>query len=290
MLSLTNNFLAVDLLNPADSADRARLGTRYCWGGYVWQVHDRQAGPLLTGPEWPHPAPTPFNGQGLPESFRHSERGSEQPLILEDGRGFIIGIGEVAPNDAGEPAVTQPCQWTVTRSPAAMDFFTVQSGNNYGCRVTRRIALEGRTLTSFTKVLNTGTRPLPLHWFAHPFFALTDGLITCGLPRSWEMAENPGFAFDGEHRLFLQRRFTHKNDGHFQLLQVGARTPLRAALSHPLLSKVFFTTDFTPDECPVWGNSNTWSIEPYITTELAPGANRAWNLTYEFGAVTGASA
>lgn len=290
MLSLTNNFLAVDLLNPADSADRARLGTRYCWGGYVWQVHDRQAGPLLTGPEWPHPTPTPFNGQGLPESFRHSERGSEQPLILENGRGFIIGIGEVAPNDAGDPAVTRPCQWTVTRSPAAIDFFTVQSGNNYGCRLTRRIALEGRTLTSSTKLANTGTRPLPLHWFAHPFFALTDGLIACGLPRSWEMAENPGFAFDGEHRLVSKRRFTHQDDGHFQLLQVGAKTPLRAALSHPLLSKVFFTADFTPDECPVWGNSNTWSIEPYITTELAPGASRAWNLTYEFGAITGAPA
>jgi hypothetical protein len=33
----------------------------------------------------------------------------------------------------------------------------------------------------------------------------------------------------------------------------------------------------------VWGNSNTWSIEPYITSELAAGATRTWTLRYEFG-------
>lgn len=286
MLSLTANSLAVELLNPADSGDRARLGTRYCWGGYIWQVHDRDVGPLLTGPEWPSPTPTPFNGQGLPESFRHTEFGTERPLMLEDGRGFILGIGEVAPGDDGKPMVTKPCQWTVTRSAAAMDFYTVQTGGPFGCRLSRRVAIEGRSLTSYTKVINTGTKPLPVHWFAHPFFALTDGVLTCGLPRSWDMAENPGYVFDGERRLTFQRRFKNKDDGHFQQLVVGSRTPLRAAVSHPRLSKVFFSTDFTPDSCPVWGNSNTWSIEPYITAELAPGATRAWTLTYEFGVAT----
>lgn len=286
MLTLSLNTLAVELLNPADSADRARLGTRYCWGGYIWQVHDQDAGPLLTGPEWPSPKPTPFNGQGLPESFRHTEFGTERPLMLENGRGFILGVGEVAPGEDEKPVVTKPCSWSVTRSAAAIDFYTVQTGGPYGCRLSRRVALEGRALTSYTKVINTGSRPLPVHWFAHPFFALTDGLINCGLPRSWDMAENPGFAFDADHRLGLLRKFKHQDDGHFQPLTVGAKTPLRAALSHPRLSKVFFSTDFTPDSCPVWGNSNTWSIEPYITMDLAPGATRAWTLTYEFGAVT----
>ena len=285
MLSLAHNSLTVELLNPADSADRARLGTRYCWGGYIWQVQDQDAGPLLAGPEYPAPAPTPFNGQGAPESFRHTELGTDRPLILEDGRGFIIGIGEVAPGD-DQPIVTKPCQWTVTRSAAAMDFYTVQTGGAHGCRLSRRIALEGRSLTSFTKIINTGSKPLPVHWFAHPFFALTAGLITCGLPRSWDMADNPGFGFDGERRLISKRVFKNKTDGHFQPLIVGPKTPLRAALSHPRLSKVFFSTDFTPDSCPVWGNSNTCSIEPYIIADLAPGSTRSWTLTYEFGAVT----
>ncbi|MEO6874380.1 MAG: hypothetical protein ABI222_06115 [Opitutaceae bacterium] len=285
MLTLTQNSLAVELLNPADSADRARMGTRFCWGGYIWQVHDQHAGPLLTGPDWPD-APTPFNGQGLPESFRHAELGTNKPLILENGRGFILGIGEVAPGNDDEPVVTKPCQWSVTRSAAAIDFYTVQAGGQYGARLSRRIALEGRSLTSFTKIINTGTRPLPVHWFAHPFFALTDGVLTCGLPRSWDMVENPGYVFDAERRIAFKRVFKNKLDGHFQPLIVGPKTPLRASLSHPRLSKIFFSTDFTPDSCPIWGNSTTWSIEPYITIALAPGATRSWTLTYEFGVAT----
>ena len=285
MLTLSLNSLSVDLLNPADARDRSRMGTRYCWGGYIWQVNDEHAGPLLAGGEWPNPTPTPFNGQGAPESFRHAEHGTDRPLILEDGRGFIIGVGEVAPGLNDELMVTKPCSWSVTRSAAAIDFYTVQAGGKYGCRLSRRIALEGRSLISYTKIINTGTVPLPVHWFAHPFFALTDGLISCGLPRSWDIPPNPGFAFDHERRLGMLRRFKDIHDGHFQQLIVGPKTPLRASVSHPRLSKLFFSTDFTPDSCPVWGNSNTWSIEPYITTDLAPGATRAWTLTYEFGAV-----
>jgi hypothetical protein len=285
MLTLSFNSLSVDLLNPADARDRSRMGTRFCWGGYIWQVTDQQAGPLLTGPDWPDD-PSPFNGQGAPESFRHAEFGTNRPLMLEDGRGFIIGIGEVAPGLNDELMVTKPCSWSVTRSAAAIDFYTVQTGGAYGCRLSRRIALEGRSVISYTKIVNTGTRPLPVHWFAHPFFALTHGLISCGIPRSWDMAPNEGFGFDAERRIGMLRHFKTKTDGHFQQLIVGPKTPLRASVSHPRLSKLFFSTDFTPDSCPIWGNSNTWSIEPYIVTELAPGASRAWTLTYEFGAVT----
>ena len=285
MLSLSLNSLTVDILNPADARDRARMGSRYCWGGYIWQMHDEHAGPLLTGPDWPD-APTVFNGQGAPESFRHAEFGTNRPLMLENGKGFIIGIGEVAPNDEGEPQVTKPCSWSVTRSAAAIDFYTVLTWGAYGCRLSRRVALEGRSVISYTKIINTGTRPLPVHWFAHPFFALTSGLISCGIPRSWDMAPNEGFGFDAERRIGMLRHFKNKLDGHFQQLIVGPKTPLRASVSHPRLSKLFFSTDFTPDACPIWGNSNTWSIEPYILTELAPGASRAWTLTYEFGAVT----
>ncbi|MBP6508489.1 MAG: hypothetical protein KA257_13065 [Opitutaceae bacterium] len=285
MLTLAHDALTVTLLDPGAAADRPRLGTRYCWGGYIWQVTDAQAGPLVTGPEWPETNPLPFNGQGLPESFRHAEFGTGRPLLLENGRGFIIGIGEVAPDASGALAVTQPCPWTLTRSADAIDFCTAQSGLGYGCQLTRRIALAGRTLSSTTSLTNTGDRPLPLHWFAHPFFALTDRLLTCGLPANWGMAENIGYAFAAPHRLAFKRRFLHKDDGHFEKLLIGENTPLHAALSHPQLAGIVFSTDFTPDLCPVWGNSNTWSIEPYIQSELAPGATRAWTLRYEFGPV-----
>jgi hypothetical protein len=281
MLSLANETLRVELLDPADATDRARLGIRYAWGGYIWQVHDAAAGPLLTGPEWPVDRPIPFNGQGLPESFRHAEFGTGRPLILEDRRGFIIGIGDVAPNMAGELAVTTPCAWHLTRAPDAIEFCTSQSGHAHACQLTRRVALAGRTLTSSTQLTNTGHRPLPLHWFAHPFFALTDRLLTCELPADWGMAENIGYALDARNRLSFKRRFLHRDDGHFEPLRVGP-SPLRAVISHPRLAHVVFSTDFVPDTCPVWGNSNTWSIEPYIQSELAPGASRAWTLRYEF--------
>ena len=80
MLHLANAELTVDLLDPV--AEHAHLGPRFCWGGYIWQIHDQHVGDLLTGPEWPKPDPVPRNGQGLPESFRHSTM-TGQPLLWD---------------------------------------------------------------------------------------------------------------------------------------------------------------------------------------------------------------
>ena len=283
MLRLSNSELAVDLLDPADPVDRAHQGIRFCWGGYVWQVTDARQGPLLAGPQWPKPDPLPFNGQGLPESFRHAEFGTNRPLMLRDGRGWIIGIGHVAPGADGKLAVTLPCLWHLTTTPTAIEFCTAQSGDGFGSQLTRNVALRGRTLVSSTQLTNTGEKPLPLHWFAHPFFALTDRLLTCDLPAGYGMPENPGYALDAKNRLSFKRRFDGEFDGHFQPLQIAPGQPLSVRLSHPSLAHLTFTADFTPNFCPVWGNGNTWSIEPYLQTELAPGATSTWTLRYEFG-------
>ena len=284
MLHLTNAALTVDLLDHTDPAERPLQGVRYGWGGYVWQVRDHRGAPLLTGPEWPKPDPNPHNGQGLPESFRHTDFHTQQPLMLRHGRGWIMGIGEVAPGPDGKPAVTAPCAWPIARAADALTFTTAQSGDGFAADLTRRIALDGRTLTSSSAVTNTGERPLPLHWFAHPFFALSDRLITCDLPAGTGIAENVGYVIDAGHRLTLKRRFTGVFDGHFEQLALPPGQPLRARLSHPLLEEIVFTADFAPDLCPVWGNAHTWSIEPYLMTTLAPGATRRWSLRYEFGA------
>lgn len=285
MLSLSNPDLTVTLIDPAASADQARMGTRYAWGGYIWQVTDAKAGPLLAGPEWPHPTPSAFNGQGLPESFRHAEFGTNRPLMLENGRGFILGIGEVAPGPDGKISVTQPCPWAITPSPGSLEFCTEQSGNGYAAQLIRNVSLEDRTVISTTRLTNTGKRLLPLHWFAHPFFALEDRLLTCGLPKDFGMNDNAGYFFDEQHRLTFKRRFVNIDDGHFEKLFIPAGQSLRAELSHVKLESITFTTDFTPDMLPVWGNDATWSIEPYITTDLEAGSARAWTLRYEFGPV-----
>jgi hypothetical protein len=281
MLHLANRELTLDLLDPAAPADAERQGTRVWWGGYIWQIRDHATTTLLAGPEWPNANPIPFNGQGLPESFRHAELGTGRPLLLQDNSGFIIGVGDVANGPQGL-AVTTPARWEVAHHADALEFTTTQQNARHAIALTRHIALAGRTVTSTTRLTNRGADAIPLHWFAHPFFALTDRLLTCELPRSYAMAENPGYALDAAHRLTFKRRFLHKDDGHFEPLRVGPE-PLRARLSHPRLAWVDFSTDFTPDLCPVWGNSNTWSIEPYITSELAAGATRTWTLRYDFG-------
>jgi hypothetical protein len=285
MLTLSNADLHVSLLDPHDPIDRQRVGTRYAWGGYIWQVEDAVAGPLLAGPEWPASEPDPYNGQGLPESFRSHEFGTERPLMLENGTGFVIGVGDVNETPAGALEVTAPCMWEITPRAGEIVFTTEQSGNGYACRLTRRIAIDGRQLVSSSRLENLGERPLPLHWFAHPFFALTDRWITCGLPASWGMADNQGFHLDAENRLHLHRPFPDLKNGHFELLILSEDEPLRAVVSHPTLSEITLATDFVPALCPVWGNSATWSIEPYLVTELAPDMDHDWALTYVFGTV-----
>ncbi len=283
MLTLANAELSVAFLDPAAPDEQRHQGVRYCHGGYIWQVTDARAGPLLRGPQWPESNPTPHNGQGLPESFRHRDIRSQRPLMLRDGHGWIIGIGEVAPDPAGQPVLTRPCAWAITAEPTAYEFRTAQAGDGYAAHLTRRVTLAGRTLVSSSRVTNSGDRPLPLHWFAHPFFALTDRLLTCDLPAGTTLAENPGYALDAHARLSFKRRFEGEHDGHHEPLRLPPGLPFRARLSHPRLAGIDFTTDFAPDHCPVWGNAKTWSIEPFLMTDLAPGATRAWSLRYDFG-------
>lgn len=282
MLHLDNAQLRVDVLDPADAADHARLGTRFGWGGYVWQVHDRTRGPLLAGPEWPHPEPDPFNGQGLPESIRARELGTNRPLTIDGRVGFAIGIGDVAVGPRNELLLTRPGEWSVAGREAALVFGTAHDAIGLACTVMRTIRLEDRSIVSATEVANTGARAFPLHWFAHPFFPLDDGMTTCALPAGTTIAVNSGFKLDPGGTLVFQRPFRGPHDGHMAPLQLAPGAALRARIAHPKIDGVTMTTDFTPSACPVWANGHTFSIEPYLLTELAPGASRAWSVRYEF--------
>jgi hypothetical protein len=129
---------------------------------------------------------------------------------------------------------------------------------------------------------------LVLQWFAHPFFMLTEDLITADLPPKTSLADNPGFSLFG-NRLTQKRRFRDEKDGHFDHLHLTAGKNLEARLSHPALNQIDFSTNFSPDECVIWGNSNTFSIEPYLSLTLAPGEIRQWQLRYDFGMSSGTS-
>ncbi len=279
MLHLANAELTVDLLDPV--ADRARLGPRYCWGGFIWQVHDLRVGPLVTGPEWPQPAPSTWNAQGLPESFRHRTRDG-RPLTWNGDRGVALGAGELAINPAGEVEVIAPCAWEITSHAGQMSFHTRQQAAGFEYELGRKIELTNRTVLSHTQLTNHGPNPLRLEWFAHPFFALTDRLIRADLPTGTTLAENPGFALNGVE-LTQKRRFEHDKDGHLDFLRLPAGKKLSVQLSHPTLTHIGFVCSFVPDECPIWGNSNTFSVEPYRMLSLASGQSMQWSLRYDFG-------
>lgn len=282
MLHLENRDLRVDLLDPDHPADAERQGSRYGWGGYIWQVHEAKLGPLLSGPEFPKADPTPFNGQGLPESFRNRTR--DGAALTWAGRtGLGIGIGTLQSGADNTVAITDHCPWTVTRGPDHVIFQTRQAAAGFAYELTRKVELAGRTLGSHSQLTNVGEQPLILQWFAHPFWALTAGRARLRLPPGTTVPDNPGFALGADGTLTFKRAFTAETDSQFALLTLPAGQPLTMSVDHPRLNRITFRSSFTPDECPVWANARTISVEPYLNLRLAPGETKHWFLTHEFG-------
>jgi galactose mutarotase-like enzyme len=177
------------------------------------------------------------------------------------------------------------CDWEITSSGREMKFFTAQRTDPFHYELQRSVQLDGRTLVSSSELTNQGQEPLVLEWFAHPFFALSDGCIQMETPAGTRMKENPGFVLAG--RTFSQRRkFLNEMDGHLDFLELPTAASNRFRLNHPKLTHVDFSFDFAPSECLVWGNDATFSVEPYLSLSLSPGESRRWNLHYDFGAVS----
>jgi hypothetical protein len=280
MLHLTNAELTVDLLDPA--AEHERLGPRFCWGGYIWQVHDEQVGTLLTGPEWPVATPLPHNGQGLPGSFRHSTT-EGQPLLWDGAAGLALGAGALGRDASGNVVVTTPTAWQVDMKTDRAVFRARQTMGRWSYELERSIELRGRRIVSRSRLTNRGPEPLKLEWFAHPFFALeAHGKLTATLSKEISLAENPGYVLaNGE--LTFKRPFVGLHDGCLVHLELPAAKPFAVSLTHPKLAFLRFATDFAPFKCVLWANGNTLSFEPYLALDLAPGQSREWTLTYEFG-------
>ncbi len=288
MLHLASADLTLDLLDPI--SHRHLLGPRFCAGGFIWQVHDRLHGPRLSGPEGPEPSPDPFNGHGLPESFRHQTRAS-QPLTWRGERALAPGAGLIERRTSlGSARILEPCAWTTAFTPdhTQATYHTAQALADLAYTLERRITVNDRRITSATRFTNTGESPFPLEWFAHPFFALgSDGSTTATLPPGTTLPANPGFALlpaadpTAGPTLHFLRRFRDAQDGQFMLLALPPGRILETTVRSPDGPAVFFATSFVPRELPVWANAYTFSLEPYLAATLAPGETHSWTLTYD---------
>jgi len=279
MYTLRNEALEVTILDPV--ADRERLGTRYCTGGYIFEVNDPRYGNLLSGPTYPDSFNT-FDGQGIPDAFNRdpltgiggARAGTQQPP--NNGLALVLGIGTV---NLLENVVAEWCAWDVVADGTSVSMVTRHDFRGFQVTLSRTVSLLGRTVRSKTTVDNA-RRPLSIRWFPHPFYPHpeTDELVKFNLVVSFP--ENKGYEL-GDNG-FILRRAGDWQRGHFQALDHVATGPLSVIQKHPQLGLVAATTSYTPDFFPIWGNANTFSWEPYLERSLAPGQSAKWWIDYEF--------
>lgn len=281
MIFIENAELTVTLLEPA--RDAARLGSRYCSGGYVWQVADAKRGELLSGPCFPE-EPPPFDGQGLPEVFE-TALGADTARVGDDV--WVIGVGCVRRESPvrpfhvrDNPTVVERTTWSVEQCERSVTMRSRESFHDFSLELARTVSLEGRTLRSTTALRNAGERALPVRWFAHPFFpwAQTEcfrASLECELP------ENPGFSLNA--RGFVERRAEHDwARGCYVVPRVALGGELAVTQKHPALGEVLVTCRFPLAWLALWGNERTVSIEPFHATVLEPGGSSTWSVEYRF--------
>jgi hypothetical protein len=279
MLVLGNEALEVSVLDPA--ADRARLGTRYCTGGFIFQVEDRAGDPargiLLSGPTFPD-SYNVYDGQGAPDAF--------QPhLVIEqssDGLPLLtlaVGIGIV---DEASNTTREYCAWEIDRTASELRFRTAQAAGPWEFTLERVLTLHGRTLRSSTSLLNTGTRHIPFQWYPHPFFPLDPSGEGCRVSVPVALPENPGFELSESGFLRMKDLPWTGTTNHFQLLGHAGDRPVSFLQRHPVTGLSAAACDYVPTRLPVWANSNTFSFEPYLERNVSPQDAARWSITYDF--------
>jgi len=279
VIGLKNEQLDVSVLDPAADADR--LGTRYCTGGFIFQVRDLDGDPsrgdLLSGPTFPD-SYNLFDGQGAPDAFWPTLVLGQDP----DGAPMrILGIG-IGVIDAKADSVIERCAWEIQKGNGTLRFRTTQAAGPWRFDLERIISLRGRTVKSATVLSNSGDRHLAFQWFPHPFFPLFSTGECCKLSVPITVPENPGFELL-ENGFLRMKRFPWKgSENHLQLLGHPGAAPVSFLQKHPLTSLVAASCDYVPTRLPVWGNGRTFSFEPYYERVLFPKEEAAWSITYDF--------
>ncbi|MDX2054639.1 MAG: hypothetical protein SFV15_19720 [Polyangiaceae bacterium] len=283
MLKLANTSLEVEILDPV--RDLNRCGSRYCVGGYIYQVLDKNLGPLLSGPQYPRANPDVFHGQGAPEQFvrvlgEDADIGDEVAVI---GVGRVRRTGEARPMFARyNPEVLSFLPWTVEQTDTKIVFRSEDEFRGFAYELTRTVRLDGRAVLSETHISNRGLLPIPVEWYAHPFFPACLDRICCKPSAPVVLKENPGYFLNSDG--FIQQKV--EGDwavGYYlELSYAKSSAPLSVVQRHPKLGQLITKTDFPPARLPIWSNDCTFSFEPYFIEELLPRHAAAFAVTYEF--------
>lgn len=283
MFFLHNKWLNVSILDPV--LDKYRLGSRYCTGGYIWQISDNSVGNLLSGPGYPLLQPPVFDGQGVPEVFETAlgqDTAGVNDEVLVIGVGRVIRTSSVTPFHVRDnPVVKQFCSWKVELQQTFCRMETFQTFGDFSLSLTRDVQLLDRTVISRTHITNTGKEKIPLRWFAHPFFPLTNDLTCCKFSEEIRMLQNPGYFLNNDNYLAMRPDYPW-NKGLYCLTDMDWGTPLNVKMCHPLLSEVEIRLMFKVSKMPVWANSNTFSFEPYFDAIANCKDTLQWSIEYCF--------
>jgi len=281
MFTLETESLRASVLDPV--GDRDKLGSRYCAGGYVWQVEDKARGPLLAGPCYPGPS-NGFDGQGMPDVF---EIAMGQNRVAIGDEVTVMGVGRVKRTSPVQPfhvrdnpQVLAFAAWEVESKGDEASFRTRQEHGEEAWEIIRRIVLRERSLWVHTEVEHLRGMRLPLRWFAHPFFPWAPSGRVWKLDVEASLPPNDYWNLDRDGWIGLKDKAD--KPGSFLPLQLPFGYPLRIIQAHPLLGTVTIHCDFPVAWLPIWANAWTASCEPYFHTVLETGGKTRWSIAYHF--------
>jgi hypothetical protein len=283
VFELKSAGLTVSILDPVNNRDLC--GSRYCVGGYIWQISDAQQGELLSGPEYPNPRPNRFDGQGAPDHFI-TPYGADAPV---GGEVRAIGVGRVRRTSPIEPfsvrhnpEVIEFLPWSVTQSDNGITMQTTDTIEDWGYSLSREVTLAGRSVHSRTALENQGEAPLAIRWYAHPFFPPTADRIYCRVMPPVAFPENPTYFLNADG--FICKKPDHDDVPKWFLPLDYSKEgdSMTFVQRHPLVGEVTTITNFMPDWLPIWSNTRTFSFEPYVIRELAAGEKASWSIEYRF--------
>ncbi len=270
MFILENEELSLEIVDP--EKDRELLGTRFCTGGHVFQIRDHEGRCLLSGPTYPESYNT-FDAQGLTDCFNHA------PLLdynISSTEGIVLGIGVC---DFKENSIRNLCSWSVNENKDSISFSTEHKLGIHNLEFIRSIHLSGREVIIETEIRNRGSKYLPLSWYPHPFFPRTENKEICSLDFPFSFEPNAGYIKSGSKVLWKN---SPDRAGFFQPLEINIREGFSLDVLHPICGRVKMKGSYPVSSFPIWGNVNTFSLEPYLERTIFPGTAYKWFISYSF--------